>query len=285
MKTPSTTVYHYCPVETFLSIIEGKGSVCGNTNIRLTHTDFLVDTLDNKFLMEYLDPILKEYGLDNKFESSKNDIFIACFSKTADNVHMWNVYADNEKGLAIGFDFSSIINDMKSELRENHTDFLSLNEVIYNQPNDVEKIIEGYKERLLLLKEGKEIRYKNDDKIVRFFPEWFYELIQYNHLTKETSWIKEDEIRLVFNYHKRINELGMNFPVKPKHIYGPAYRVDSEKKIIPYFEFECGKFITEIVIGKQSNVQKNVLLGLIEKHLNTTTIKIKFEEGIKTADK
>lgn len=274
MKIPPIIVYHYCPVETFLSIIEGKESVCGNTNIRLTHTDFLEDTLDNKFLKEYLNPLLKEYDLKNKFESSMNDIYIACFSKTTDNLHMWNAYADNEKGLAIGFDFSSISNDMKTELRENHTDFLSLNEVSYKQPDEVEKIIEEYKERLLLLKEGKEIRYKNDDKIVRFFPEWFYELIQYNHLTKETSWIEEDEIRLVFNYHKRINELGMNFPVKPKHIYGPAYRVNSKKKIIPYFEFECGKYITEIVIGKQSNVQKNVLLGLIEKHLNITTIKI-----------
>lgn len=118
------TLYHYCSIDAFLSIIQNK---C----IWLSDADKTNDSSELNYIFEFfketINEILKNYGdkYDNNLKNTVKDIaystvyklvykkapisqyrksFLCCFSESKDLLSQWRAYGNDGKGIAIGFD-------------------------------------------------------------------------------------------------------------------------------------------------------------------------------------
>ena len=103
-------VYHYCSIETFLSIIQ-------NSVLRLTDIEksndyserVYMETLILKQFQKKINNNLNGYLLDNfivKYYQSlytSSNLYASCFSEDGDLLSQWRAYADNGTGVSIGF--------------------------------------------------------------------------------------------------------------------------------------------------------------------------------------
>ncbi|NBX02664.1 MAG: DUF2971 domain-containing protein [Alphaproteobacteria bacterium] len=106
----SEIFYHYTTIEAALSIIE-------SSTLWLTHYR---DLKDNKEIIRGFEIVQKELGkkfptmpyaeslLDVRKHLPK-EYYIFCLSPFADNEHLWKEYADNGKGVAIGFNAQNFL--------------------------------------------------------------------------------------------------------------------------------------------------------------------------------
>jgi len=96
----------------FLKIIKSK-------SLWLTDASSMNDTMECQWHLRHVDKYLGEYmqqGGDEKIGDSLRDIirqnttsrFLACFSENGDLLSQWRGYADDGRGIAIGFDIDKI---------------------------------------------------------------------------------------------------------------------------------------------------------------------------------
>jgi hypothetical protein len=183
-------IYHYCRMEAFFNIINSKKiwlSDALKTNdlfelrwiLEIMNMPNIGVTIDN-FRNEY------EYWLKTYMRPH-----IACFSKNGDLLSQWRGYANDGKGIAIGFDkryFEGI-----SDLENKET---VLKEVVY----------ELEKQRLLLDK------YISTSQIEKFYElnkeldvasiVMVRDIVEYGLIFKHHSFIEEDEFRLIHGFGK-----------------------------------------------------------------------------------
>ena len=100
------TVYHYCSIETFFSIITTK-------KLWLTYSNNTNDYLENR----WIDTSINDYVFQNindknrelfqktlqNYQINKVPPFICCFSEDGDMLSQWRAYANNGLGVSIGF--------------------------------------------------------------------------------------------------------------------------------------------------------------------------------------
>lgn len=130
-------IYHYCNTLAFESIIKTK-------QIWLTDITKLNDTSEYRSGFDLISEILKEKGLSDQPEFQEFafdkinrtfNILIGCFSKDGDAGSQWGLYADDSKGLSIGFSETEIEQfNMFNRYTENgyqpitsHVKFLAVN--------------------------------------------------------------------------------------------------------------------------------------------------------------
>lgn len=103
-------IYHYCNSTAFKGIISTK-------EVWLTDITKLNDTTEYKSGFDLILDVLQEKGLADKpdFLNIQTDklnenfqILIGCFSSEGDAGSQWGLYADDSKGLSIGFDENEI---------------------------------------------------------------------------------------------------------------------------------------------------------------------------------
>lgn len=150
MTKKNNLIYHYCSLDTFLKIIKYKTIRLSNitkTNDYLersyilfnskdviynilveTYPNYIEDKLHaNKYIV-MIESYLKKY-ID--FYNEQSIICHAlCFSKDADKLSQWARYADDGRGIAIGFDRQIL------EKYFNKEQYISLNDVIYSENNN-----------------------------------------------------------------------------------------------------------------------------------------------------
>lgn len=122
------TVYHYCSVDTFMKIIE-------NTSLRATNirksNDYseIINTMDvfcgatRKAMRRYIqnnpgDLLFQEFAasidtnelIERAINKATATYYCTCFSESRDQLSQWRGYADDGRGVAIGFDDSFFIN-------------------------------------------------------------------------------------------------------------------------------------------------------------------------------
>ena len=120
---PNKVVYHYCSVETFKKIIEN--ATLRATNIRKSN-DYseVINTIDcfsfamriaiRKYADEYPDDVIfKEFTRGDELDTDELirkaidnptcTYYCTCFSEARDLLSQWRGYADDGKGVAIGF--------------------------------------------------------------------------------------------------------------------------------------------------------------------------------------
>lgn len=103
-------LYYYCPLDAFVSIIKNKQlwlSCVEDTNdkLELDYASHLVRQFakkigkENPELQQKCNDLIAAYKKDDWYDSP----YIACFSGKGHNLSQWRLYADDAKGMAIGF--------------------------------------------------------------------------------------------------------------------------------------------------------------------------------------
>jgi hypothetical protein len=134
MTNQSDVLYHYCPMDSLYAILESM-------TLRLTSIRYMNDSKEISWLFELakntiskvmhsqqsveekkLCKMLSEHGdylyLDEAFFPN---IFCACFSKNDDSLGQWRAYADDGRGVAIGFSrqfLSSFVTTYRNQLKD-----------------------------------------------------------------------------------------------------------------------------------------------------------------------
>ena len=122
---PPPTLYHYCSLQTAMSII------CGS-KLWLGSLHFMNDYLEMNFLAE----LVREKHRESSGDSLPAQVhygpaafpgpFAICFSENGDLLSQWRAYGDDGAGVALGFNFANLFESSDSER-------VSLYKVIYDQ--------------------------------------------------------------------------------------------------------------------------------------------------------
>lgn len=108
------TIYHYCSLDTLLSILNHKELWFGSTAS-------MNDSKEQRYFLENLENAIKEAIPKNKinvcneffgqiFKSLEHSYpYALCFSTLKDNAAQWERYADNACGISIGFNTRQIV--------------------------------------------------------------------------------------------------------------------------------------------------------------------------------
>ena len=117
-KLPAT-VYHYCGVDGFHKIMEGR-------QVRLSSVRYMNDRSEQEHLLDKARSLLEEYErgantsyilpLLKNFNRPQISPFAFCLSEEGDSLSQWRAYADAGAGFAIGFS-----SDCLRELANKHT--------------------------------------------------------------------------------------------------------------------------------------------------------------------
>lgn len=264
----NNSIYHYCSLDNFFNIISGSGSELQTANIRLHHSDSMDDSFDNRILDVQINQILESTGMKNKFISASNDIYFTCFGRTNSNNYLWCNYADNNKGVCIGFNFPYANNNDKFKTHD--SEFLYIQEIEYINEENVKSFVDSYNNKIVSLSAGYEKRIMIDENIIKFFPEWFYDLFIKNHFSKDIKYKQEDEIRLIYRTNRRKFDVHIPNERKPNELSNARFglkNVKGEKVLTPYFELNILDYITNITLGKSCRSNKIDIASFLEHHL------------------
>lgn len=246
-------IYHYCSIETFLSILQ-------NCTLRLTDieksNDFAERVYMETCIQDELIKLLNKKASNNDIEVfikdwcqilyESSNLYACCFSEDGDLLSQWRGYADNGFGVSIGFSKNIL------EERNEEKYGLKFQKVSYNileheqfakkQAQVIEKCLEK----------------KN---IYSAIAEVFENNIEINSCMKNPAFVEEKEWRLsiAMNPLLRINEDKevQDFQMSKIKMYS------SKKKIITYLDLNFEKikqdFVKEIVIGPNCKMSTNDL--------------------------
>ncbi len=116
INSSDNVLYHYCSMEAFLGIVQSQF-------LRLTNIRFMNDSKEVSWIYELAKKVLwdkqfrchseNEKRLCKRLMSHCDELFLnesyfpgyygSCFSKNGDSLSQWRAYADDGKGVAIGF--------------------------------------------------------------------------------------------------------------------------------------------------------------------------------------
>ena len=238
------TIYHYCDLNGFLSIIKDKKlwvSAANNLN-DYSEINWFIDKVHKK-----LNTIVTEENKEylNEFWQYKTASspmpYICSFSKNGDLLSQWRAYADNGHGIAIGFnrDYFNFFST-PGVLSSVHT---NISDVIYSESQQNEHIDEVINLILSPFKndEGKGMNFMN---AVTFMD-------KYSRICKNEAFLEEDEVRIIHT------PMIMGDKEGGTRIHGGIsdlnYRV-SAKTITSYFELDFSgekkhNAILDIILG------------------------------------
>ena len=275
--------YYYCSLNTFLSIIKNKQIYLSdplkmNDNLelkwyldRLNNEQFTVDKVD--YQESIFDMVKKRSGLNFTFEElveilnskGQKSVYISCFSREPDILSQWRAYAEDGRGVSIGFNL-----DMLKK-----ADNFFVSEVIYT--DDVvygsnESGIEIVADTINIVFSVNKIAGKEEQMEV-FLHELIPELIQY----KNPSFIEEQEIRLVYCEDMKFEKiLDRNGAFREKWNYIELehdFRTIGSDNITEFVKLDfCLNAIEEICRGPKCllsrNDVKNIMNRLLDIDLN-----------------
>ena len=271
--------YYYCSLNTFLSIIKNKQIYLSdplkmNDNLelkwyldRLNNEQFTVDKVD--YQESIFDMVKKRSGLNFTFEElveilnskGQKSVYISCFSREPDILSQWRAYAEDGRGVSIGFNL-----DMLKK-----ADNFFVSEVIYT--DDVvygsnESGIEIVADTINIVFSVNKIAGKEEQMEV-FLHELIPELIQY----KNPSFIEEQEIRLVYcedmKFEKIIDRNGA-FREKWNYIeLEHDFRTIGSDNITEFVKLDfCLNAIEEICIGPKCLLSRNDVKNIMNRLLD-----------------
>lgn len=301
MKEKTTEkVYHYCSVETFLNIIR-------NRTIRLSDVNKSNDYLELKAMCSLVideikslvksDPEFSGYnGIIGGLNDSDalisiatfllermlnyNDLlcYAVCFSEESDLLSQWCRYADDGRGVAIGFDvelFEEICsefeyfkfekvtyvgnNKQNSDVTQIATDFVGnlLTYIVNDRTGElfIKTGVVGFGEKLLI-----EMLFRDCFfiKTEQFSEEKEWRLALTDELRKSDDW---DEI---YNWKDGYSKRGI-FQLIPN---GVEFRATSDN-IISFMDLNYSKFcgeslIKEIIIGPKSKIEEEDIYQMLK---------------------
>lgn len=191
--------YYYCSINTFLNIIKNREiylsdplKMNDSSEIKWylnkldeeqkNHTDSIFDKMKKRSGLEFsykeLSDTLDSYG--------QNSIYISCFSEEPDLLSQWRAYADDGRGVAIGFILENLAEYYNFLLEK----IIYTDKVVYNSlENDVEVVSDQIG---TVISEGK---ITSNDEMIRLF---IHELVPVLAKYKNPAFQEEKEYRLIY---------------------------------------------------------------------------------------
>lgn len=272
--------YYYCSLDTFLNILKSK-------EIYLSDPLKMNDKLEIKWYLDRLnEDSYKEVNIDSIFErmrmrsglefsfddlinsinsKGQRSIYISCFSKNQDLLSQWRAYADDGKGVSIGFDLS------KFSIADN----ILIEEIIYT--NDV---VEGVRESDVEMVADTIRTVISENKITDKQSQidvFLHELMPILAKYKNPAFIEENEVRLIYSDDMKFEKIVEQ--------HGAFKEKWSEKKLIHDFRVINNSDITEFVrlafnpdciaeicIGPKCQLSENDVLTISKSLLGTELI-------------
>ena len=272
--------YYYCSLSTFLNIIKNK-------QVYLSDPLKMNDTLEIKWYLEKLnseDTTLSGVDFDlpeSIFEMMKlrshldftfeelmkkldsrgqRSVYISCFSKEPDILSQWRAYAEDGKGVSIGFNLEKLSVASNILLEE----VIYTNDVVYaSKENDVEIIADEI---------GVVIREKNVTKKEEQLEIFLHELIPELAKYKNPAFKEEKEVRLIYCDDMKFETIVNDYdafleewnPVKLEH----DFRITGDNNITEFVKLDFdSSAIEEIYIGPKCLLSKNDVSNIINKIL------------------
>jgi len=309
----SRKLYHYCSLETLISIISNK---C----LRLSDLSKSNDYMEIKWIMnvleEALDKSLKDEGIiinlrekywysdgvNNHIEyllemmsyDVKQSSYIICFSQKGDLLSQWRAYGDDGRGVAIGFDSKLLY---KADSRKND---VYIEDVLYDKEKQIEDIHLAVYNSLEYMKElFEEDPLKVSDDFNKYFIEEFDafcevvcdELTILSCYIKNPAFKEEDEVRIFYSPTISLDEPSLiqkefsktsNFN---NYVLKPINFCARKDQIIGHADLSFEKLIqkgiiSEIIIGPSSRINADDVYYLLTKFgYNSNDISIKQSEA------
>ncbi|NDV79964.1 DUF2971 domain-containing protein [Dysgonomonas sp. 511] len=122
------TIYHYTSLSGLISIIENQTLFCTNINYLNDKKEFCYGV---GLILKVLEKLKKEDFEISVLEMIENHIdhiykeerYVTCFSKDGDLLSQWRAYANQGKGVSIGFDFFKLDKSIDQPLHGKHIDY------------------------------------------------------------------------------------------------------------------------------------------------------------------
>lgn len=257
-KETADIVYHYCSLEAFLSIIQNASLWVSDISKSNDYLEcaYVRDKIRNRIECrlednpEYLHAWRTGYGMNEELNYSMLT-YVICFSEKKDFLSQWRGYADDGKGIAIGF-CKKMLETLSKTVHHN-LDFVK---VIYDEKRQ-EKYIDRVVEENLKKMETKGIGHVGLELNTNYKSQFA--------IYKNPSFKEEGEWRLIFNSYPD----GKEIKVGNMMFKEPKFRV-SKGKLISYVELDFSdikrEFIKEIWIGPKSEVELRDIMQVLSKY-------------------
>ncbi|MFR9296093.1 MAG: DUF2971 domain-containing protein [Aedoeadaptatus pacaensis] len=280
--------YYYCSLSTFLNIVKNKQIYLSDPlkmNDKLEIRWYL-ERLKNERIgleelefseEEYLFNMIKmrsgiDFALDELLEilnsEGQNSVYICCFSKESDILSQWRTYADNGRGISVGFNLEKLA----------RADNLLVNEVIYTNDvvyGGVESDVECVADTI-----GTVIDYYNittkEKQLEVFLHELIPDLVKY----KNPAFSEEKEVRIIYcedlKFEKIVDSYGAftnNWEtVELEH----DFRMKGDDDITEFVKMDFDPdAIEEICIGPKNLLTERDVKNIVEKMLGVEVNVIK----------
>lgn len=270
--------YYYCSLNTFLNIIKNKQIYLSdplkmNDNAEIKwYLDRLKNELVNVNNPNYQKSIFNMMKmcsqLDFTFEElvevlnskGQNSVYISCFSKEPDILSQWRAYAEDGRGVSIGFNLDKLDNADNLLVKE----VIYTNDVVYNgSESDIEHVADTIN---TVINENKIAG--REEKIEVFLHELIPGLVKY----KNPAFNEEKEIRLIYcddmKFEKIVDSYGA-FVEKWESIeLEHDFRTIGSNNITEFVKLDfCPNTIEEICIGPKCLLSKNDIKNIIKQLL------------------
>ena len=295
-STEAELVYHYCSTDVFQKIVANK-------KIRLSDITKSNDSAELKWASQFVKDIFMEKfknaaNSDKKFfecyppdffakylsrytrENFDDDeryytFYVCCFSAVGDQLSQWRGYADDGKGLSVGFD-----REKMKEKVDNGNEPLTFDKVVYNE-NEQKRIVNRYANALFsglkALAKAELTREELESYSRVIFNKVFVGLFENCVLLKNPFFKEEKEYRLCYldtveqslsiaEVEKLFEELkkqsnpqisSENNPPKEPTITTKIDYYCRGSILVPYYDFSFNKnMIKEVIIGPKSNASE-----------------------------
>lgn len=247
-------VYHYCSVDTFFNIIKNSSIWLSDIAKSNDYQECIrCREIVNKELEEYLRDDVEalqawrtwyKKGVDSNFLMKT---FCVCFSGSKDKLSQWRGYAQDGKGIAIGFDKELL--EGLNQISEFH---IAFGKVIYDNP---EEYVQG-----IVADNIKKLEYKSIGHVALELSQNYKMQFPF---VKNVGFKEENEWRAVV-----CSQIGhYNIPSSDNIIFSKIKYRAANNKLIPYIEMNFEKvkqnIIKEIFIGPKSEVEVEDIVNLL----------------------
>lgn len=279
--------YYYCSLGTFLNIIKNK-------QIYLSDPLKMNDSLEIMWYLNKLNEERKENefvsvfdlmkmrsNIDFTFEElvvcleskGQSSIYISCFSKESDMLSQWRAYADDGKGVSIGFDLDELARNIDNILIE---EVIYTNKVVQDKS---ESDVEVVADQIGTVLSNNNIT-DREEQIEVFIHELIPDLAKY----KNPAFSEESEIRLIYCDDLKFETIVDSYgafseewkPQKLEH----DFRIIGNSNITEFVKlnFETNS-IKDIIIGPKCSLSENDVKNMIKKLLAVEKPVIKSESS------
>jgi hypothetical protein len=270
-------LYHYCDVSTFMKIVESKelwlsNALTMNDRYECTWINHIIDnTLQSIDQMKYK-PFIQLFMKQYYGSQSLIKPYIFCLSSEGDLLSQWRGYADDGRGVAIGFSTKQLNVEMKiPNAGFNQNISMGLFSCVYDETIQAGLVNDFINKGIAIYDKNLQDPQNLGNSIMASVSP----LESLSFIFKNSSFAEEKEWRIIHTPIIFANESSFTYWGSNSDVF---FR-NRDKDIVSYFKYDLkSKFntdlIPEIILGPKSSIgQNDFWLYLQANNLGKTVIK------------